>query len=83
MLVAPGPLQNAKIEIYNLTVVEGQFFSQYKVEENLQASIDVIDFCTDHEYLVYQGTDEEQTIIDLMTKEKIKAGTLENPPDWN
>ena len=53
------------------------------MEENLQASIDVIDFCTDHEYLVYQGTDEEQTIIDLMTKEKIKAGTLENPPDWN
>lgn len=76
VLVAPGPLQNAKIEIYNLKSPEGQFFALYRVEENLQASIDVIDFCTDHEYLVYQGTDEEQIIIDLMTKEKIKAGTL-------
>lgn len=55
---------------------EGQFFALYRMEESPQASIDVIDFCTDHDYLVCQGTDEEQTIIDLMTKEKIKTGTL-------
>jgi WD40 repeat protein len=83
VLVAAGTLQNAKIEIYNLGVQEGQFYALYRVEEYLQPSIDVIDFCTDHEYLVYQGADEEQTIIDLMTKEKIKAVTLENPPVWN
>jgi hypothetical protein len=57
-------------------VQEGQFFALYRMEESPQASIDVIDFCTDHDYLVCQGTDEEQTIIDLMTKEKIKTGTL-------
>lgn len=81
--MAPGPLQNAKIDVYALTAQDSQFYIHYMVVENLQASIDVIDFCTDHEYLVYQGADDEQTIIDLMTKEKIKAGTLENPPEWN
>lgn len=68
MLVAQSSLQFSKIEIYNLNAPDTQFYKIYKIEENISASIDLIDFCIDHDYLLYQGPDEEQTIIDLMSK---------------
>ena len=83
VLVAQSSLHNSKIEIYNLETVEGQFYALYKVEENIPASIDLIDFCIDHDYLLYQGPDEDQTIIDLMSKEKIKATAIESPLEWS
>lgn len=58
------------------------FYKIYKVEENIPASIDLIDFCIDHDYLLYQGPDEEQTILDLMTKEKVKISSIENELEW-
>jgi hypothetical protein len=61
----------------------GGFYAQYKVEDNIPASIDLIDFCIDHDYLLYQGPDEEQTIIDLMSKEKVKASAIESQLEWN
>ena len=83
VLIAPSSLQNAKIEIYNLNSPDAQFYQLYKVEENIPASIEVIDFCVDHDYLVYQSPDEEQTIIDMLTCEKVKAGSVENNLEWN
>lgn len=69
-------MENAKIEIYNLEVPEGQFYSVYKVEENINANIELIDFSADHDYLVFQSTDEEMTILDLLSKEKVKPGSI-------
>jgi hypothetical protein len=82
VLVAQSSLHNSKIEIYNLTVPDTQFYKIYKIEENIPASIDLIDFCVDHDYLLYQGPDEEQTIIDLMTREKVKLSAVETHLEW-
>jgi len=61
-----------------MDVPDGSFYQLYKVEENIPASIELIDFSADHDYLVYQGPDEEQTILDLLNKEKVKPGVIEN-----
>jgi hypothetical protein len=83
VLIAPNANENAKIQIYRMDVSEGLFYQLYRVEENIPASIELIDFSAHHDYLVYQGSDEEQTVLDLLTREKVKPGAIENQIEWN
>lgn len=82
VLVAQSEEHNSKIEIYNLSAPDTHFYKVYWVEDNIPASIDLIDFCIDHDYLLFQGPDEEQTIIDLMSREKIKMSVIESELEW-
>ena len=47
------------------------------IRENIPANIDIIDFSTDNGYLVYKNLDEDETIIDLTTKESINTDLIE------
>ena len=39
--------------------------------EHIPENIEIIDFSTDNEFLLYKNPDEDETIIDLTTKQPI------------
>ena len=79
VLVAQSSVNNSKIDIFTLpesSDIKGEFFAECRTRDNIPANIDLLDFCADHDYLLFQGQDEEQTIIDLMSWEKVKASEV-------
>lgn len=83
ILIAPNQEENAKIQIYDLHKGEGDFYLQHKLLENIPANIEIIDFSTNNGYLVYKNSDEDETIIDLTTKESTSPDTIECNLEWN
>lgn len=72
LLIAPNHLQNSKIEIYDLGSPDDKnFYLLYKVLEHIPENIEIIDFSTDNGFLLYKNPDEDETIIDLTTKQII------------
>jgi hypothetical protein len=54
-----------------------EFYGLHKILENIPSDIEIIDFSTDNGYFVYKNSEDEETIIDLITKEVINTNMIE------
>ena len=73
--------QNAKIEIYDTENEENGFRLLCSID-NLNTSVEYLDFSTDNFFLLYKDISDEYAIIDLSLQKRINTLSFEFDLEW-
>ncbi|CAD8183513.1 unnamed protein product [Paramecium pentaurelia] len=73
--------QNAKIEIYDVENEENNFRLLCSID-NLNTSVEYLDFSTDNFYLFYKDVSDETALIDLDQQKRINSMHMEFDLEW-